>query len=63
MEIKIALTTNEQKDLKSYCKLNELDETEIVKKSYLEGFKIEKYGLLGNTGGVQEKQVLKEVIV
>ena len=63
MEIKIALTTNEQKDLKSYCKLNELDETEIVKKSYLEGFKIEKYGLLGNTGGVQEKQVVKEVIV
>ena len=63
MEIKIDLTTNEQKDLKSYCKLNELDETEIVKKSYLEGFKIEKYGLLGNTGGVQEKQVIKEVIV
>ena len=63
MEIKINLTTNEQKDLKSYCKLNELDETEIVKKSYLEGFKIEKYGLLGNTGGVQEKQVVKEVIV
>ena len=28
MEIKIDLTTNEQKDLKSYCKLNELDETE-----------------------------------
>jgi len=63
MEIKIDLTTNEQKDLKSYCKLNELDETEIVKKSYLKGFKIEKYGLLGNTGGVQEKQVVKEVIV
>ena len=63
MEIKINLTTNEQKDLKSYCKLNELDETEIVKKSYLEGFKIEKYGLLGNTGGVQEKQVVKEVVV
>jgi hypothetical protein len=63
MEIKIDLTTNEQKDLKSYCKLNELDETEIVKKSYLEGFKIEKYGLLGNTGGVQEKQVVKEVII
>jgi len=63
MEIKIDLTTNEQKDLKSYCKLNELDETEIVKKSYLEGFKIEKYGLLGNTGGVQEKQVVKEVVV
>jgi hypothetical protein len=63
MEIKIDLTTNEQKDLRGYCKLNKLDETEIVKKSYLEGFKIEKYGLLGNTGGVQEKQVVKEVIV
>jgi hypothetical protein len=63
MEIKINLTTNEQKDLKSYCKLNELDETEIVKKSYLEGFTIEKYGLLGGTGGVQEKEVIKEVVV
>lgn len=62
MEIKIDLTTNEQKDLKSYCKLNELDETEIVKKSYLEGFKIEKYGLLGNMGGEQEKRVEIEVI-
>ena len=62
MEIKIDLTTNEQKDLKSYCKLNELDETEIVKKSYLEGFQIEKYGLLSKTGGEQEKWVEKEVI-
>jgi hypothetical protein len=62
MEIKIDLTTNEQKDLKSYCKLNKLDETEIVKKSYLEGFQIEKYGLLSKTGGEQEKWVEKEVI-
>jgi hypothetical protein len=62
MEIKIDLTTNEQKDLRGYCKLNKLDETEIVKKSYLEGFQIEKYGLLSKTGGEQEKWVEKEVI-
>jgi hypothetical protein len=36
---------------------------DIVKKSYLEGFSIEKYGLLGGTGGVQEKEVIKEVVV
>ena len=68
MEIKIDLTTNEQKDLRGYCKLNKLDETEIVKKSYLEGFQIEKYGLLSKTGGEQEKrveipiEVIKEVV-
>jgi hypothetical protein len=34
----------------------------VIKKSYLEGFNIERYGLL-NMGGIREKQVEKEVIV
>jgi len=36
--------------------------SEVIKKSYLEGFNIERYGLL-NVGGTREKQVEKEVIV
>lgn len=62
MTINLELTSKEHKDLVSYCELNKLDPNEIMKKSYLEGFRIEKYGLL-NSGGNQEKQVEKEVIV
>ena len=62
MELKIQLTSAEEKDLNGYCKLNKFDSLEIAKKSYLEGFKIEKYGLLSGSGGVVEKEVIKEVI-
>lgn len=62
MTINLELTSKEHKDLVSYCELNKLDPNEIMKKSYLEGFRIEKYGLL-NSGGNQQKQVEKEVIV
>ena len=62
MEYKLNLSTTENKDLISYCNLNDLRISEVVKKSYLEGFNIERYGLL-NTGGIREKQVEKEVIV
>lgn len=62
MTINLELTSKEHKDLISYCELNKLDPNDIMKKSYLEGFRIEKYGLL-NSGGNQEKQVEKEVIV
>ena len=62
MEYKLNLSTTENKDLISYCNLNDLRISEIIKKSYLEGFNIERYGLL-NTGGIREKQVEKEVIV
>jgi hypothetical protein len=42
--------------------MNDLRISEVIKKSYLEGFNIERYGLLsGKVGGVQEKLV--EVIV
>lgn len=61
MKITIDLTSKEDKDLKSYCTLNNLVPEEIVKKSYLEGFMIEKHGLLSGSGEV--KEVIKEVIV
>ena len=62
MEYKLNLSSTENKDLISYCNLNDLRISEVIKKSYLEGFNIERYGLL-NTGGTREKQVEKEVIV
>jgi len=63
MEITLELDSKQYKDLTRYCELNKFVPEDIVKKSYLEGFTIEKYGLLSGTGGVQEKQVVKEVIV
>lgn len=62
MNINLELDSKQYKDLTRYCELNKFVPEDIVKKSYLEGFMIEKYGLLGNTGGVQEKQVEIEVI-
>jgi len=62
-EKNITLTSQELKDLESYCKLNGFEVEKVVKESYLQGFRIEKYGLLGNPSAVYEKQVLKEVIV
>jgi hypothetical protein len=62
MEIKINLSTAEHKDLLSYCNLNDLLISSVVKDSFTTGFNIERYGLL-NTGGIREKQVEKEVIV
>jgi hypothetical protein len=63
MEYKLNLSSTENKDLVSYCNLNDLRISEVIKKSYLEGFNIERYGLLsGKVGGTQEKQVEKEVI-
>jgi hypothetical protein len=62
MEYKLNLSSTENKDLISYCNMNDLRISEVIKKSYLKGFNIERYGLL-NTGGIREKQVEKEVIV
>ncbi len=61
MEKKISLLTKEYKDLKSYCDLNGLVEDEVLKRSYLQGFRIEKYGLLSSGGTVTEKEVIKYV--
>ena len=51
MNVTLELDSNQYKDLTRYCELNKFIPEEIVKKSYLEGFMIEKYGLLGKTGG------------
>ena len=62
MDITLKLGTKEYKDLTSFCNLNKFEQDEIVKKSYLQGFSIEKYGLLSGSGGVVEKEVIKEVV-
>ena len=62
MDLTLTLTSAEHKDLTSYCTLNKFNTDEIVKKSYLEGLRIEKYGLLSGSAGVIEKEVVKEVI-
>ena len=62
MNINIELTSKEHKDLLSYCKLNNFEPETILKSSYLEGFKIEKYGLLSGSGNIIEKEVIKEII-
>jgi hypothetical protein len=53
----IVLSKKELQDLESYCKLNGFDVDKVIKDSYLQGFRIEKYGLLGGQGEIQEKIV------
>ena len=62
-EKNITLTPQELKDLESYCKLNGFEVEKVVKDSYIQGFRIEKYGLLGGKGAPQERIIEKEVIV
>jgi hypothetical protein len=62
MEVKINLSNSEHKELISYCNLNDLLVSSVVKESFTTGFNIERYGLL-NLGDNKEKQVEKEVIV
>jgi hypothetical protein len=56
----LTLTKDELKDLETYCALNKFDLEEVIKKSYLQGYRIEKYGLLGNVSEVIEKEVIVE---
>ena len=63
----IKLTSNQLKSVQEYCKLNNIEDVDkFVTKCYIEGFNINKYGLLGDdsekTGIVGEKQVEIEVI-
>jgi chaperonin cofactor prefoldin len=62
MEIKILLTKDEYKDVVSYCELNKFNMDNIIKKSFLEGFRIEKYGLLNSKSEIIEREVIKEII-
>jgi hypothetical protein len=61
MEIKLNLSNSENKELVSYCNLNDLLVSEVVKKSFTTGFNIERYGLLSEGGKVVEKEVEKIV--
>lgn len=58
----INLSSNEVKEITSYCKLNNIDDLDkFVTDCFKQGLHIEMYGLLGDdsqkTGGVQEKRV------
>jgi hypothetical protein len=59
MDVKLSLSNSEYKELTAYCNLNDLLISEVVKKSYLEGFNIERYGLLSE--GPKVNEVIKEV--
>ena len=62
MDIKISLTAAEHKDLVSYCNLNDLLISSVVKDSFTTGFNIERYGLLNGPTVVKEVEVIKEVV-
>jgi hypothetical protein len=63
MDLKILLSKDEYKDLITYCELNNFQKEEIIKKSYVTGFNIEKYGLLNPKNEIVEKEIIKEVPV
>jgi hypothetical protein len=56
----LSLNKDELKDLETYCALNQFNPDDVIKKSYLQGYRIEKYGLLGNVSEVVEKEVIVE---
>ena len=62
MDVKINLSSTEHKELISFCNLNDLLVSETVKKSYITGFNIERFGLLNSGQETIEKEVIKEVI-
>ena len=60
----INLSRKQLKDVEEFCKLNKIENVEeFLLKCFVEGYEIEKYGLLQNSGGSREKWVEKEVIV
>jgi outer membrane murein-binding lipoprotein Lpp len=47
----------------AYCSANNIEDVnDFIYKCFRQGFDIEKYGFLGKTGGIEEKQVEIEVI-
>jgi len=60
----INLSSKQVRDVEQYCKLNNIDDIPtFFQTCFIKGYEIEKYGLLGNTSGTEEKWVEKEVIV
>ena len=67
MELKnsstINLTQKEIKDIQQFCNLNKIEDIPtFLRECTWKGYEIEKFGLLGKTGGIQEKRVEIEVI-
>lgn len=54
----------DNKEIYEYCRINGIsDINKFIQECFKQGYDIKKYGLLGNTGGIEEKWVEKEVIV
>jgi hypothetical protein len=59
----INLSQQEIKDIQRFCELNKIEDIPtFLRDCAWKGYEIEKYGLLGNMGGIQEKRVEIEVI-
>ena len=53
----------DNKDVYEYCRLNGItDINKFIQECFKQGYDIKKYGLIGNTGGIEEKRVEIEVI-
>ena len=65
MDVKLSLSNAEHKELISYCNLNDLLVSSVVKESFTTGFNIERYGLLGDSPKevIKEVEIIKEVPV
>jgi hypothetical protein len=54
----INLSRKQLKDVEEFCKLNKIENVEeFLIKCFVNGYEIEKYGLLQNSGGSREKRV------
>jgi hypothetical protein len=59
----INLTQKEIKDIQQFCNLNKIEDIPtFLHACAWKGYEVEKFGLLGNMGGIQEKRVEIEVI-
>jgi hypothetical protein len=59
----INLSQKEIKDIQRFCELNKIEDIPtFLHTCAWKGYEIEKFGLLGNMGGIQEKRVEIEVI-
>ena len=59
----INLSQKEIKDIQRFCELNKIEDIPtFLHACAWKGYEIEKFGLLGNMGGIQEKRVEIEVI-
>jgi len=60
----INLTQKEIKDIQQFCNLNKIEDIPtFLHTCAWKGYEVEKFGILGKMGGIQEKWVEKEVIL